>query len=134
MADFSIDVDPGEVGLDGQRLQRIDTHFRRYVDDGRLSGWQVMVSRHGRVAHLSSYGLADKESGRPVEADTIFRIYSMTKPVTSVAAMMLWEQGRFDLNDPISTWLPEFSSPRIYTGGSAAKHTTVPAAEPIRVW
>ncbi len=66
MADFGIDVDPGEVGLDAQRLQRIDAHFRRYVDDGRLPGWQVMVSRRGRVAHLSSYGLARprRRSGR----------------------------------------------------------------------
>ncbi|HEU5034903.1 MAG TPA: serine hydrolase domain-containing protein [Mycobacteriales bacterium] len=134
MADFGVDVDQSEVGLDEQRLQRIDTHFRRYVDDGRLPGWQVMVSRAGRVAHLSSYGLADKESNRPVEPDTIWRIYSMTKPVTSVAALMLWEQGHFELNDPISRWLPEFSEMRVYTGGSAAKHTTVAATEPIRVW
>src|SRR5437764_2025270 len=134
MADFGIDVDPGEVGLDEQRLQRIDTHFRRYVDDGRLPGWQVMVSRHGKVAHLSSYGLADKEAGRAVEPDTIFRIYSMSKPVTSVAAMMLWEQGAFELNDPISRWLPEFADMRVYVAGPAAKPSTVPATEPIRVW
>jgi CubicO group peptidase (beta-lactamase class C family) len=134
MADFGVDVDPGEVGLDPQRLERIDAHFRRYVDDGLLPGWQVAVTRAGRVAHLSSYGVADREEGRPVEADTIWRIYSMTKPVTSVAAMMLWEQGLFDLNDPISRWLPEFAEMRVYTGGSAAKHSTVPATEPIRVW
>ncbi|HMC72615.1 MAG TPA: serine hydrolase domain-containing protein, partial [Mycobacteriales bacterium] len=134
MADFGIDVDPGEVGLDEQRLARIDTHFQRYVDDGRLAGWQAMVSRRGKVAHLSSYGLADKEAGRAIEPDTIFRIYSMTKPITSVAAMMLWEQGAFDLNDPISKWLPEFAEMRVYTGGPATKPTTVPATEPIRVW
>ena len=134
MADFGIDVDPGEVGLDDQRLARIDTHFKSYVDDGRLPGWQVMVSRRGRVAHLSSYGVIDKEDGRAVEADTIWRIYSMTKPVTSVAAMMLWEQGRFDLHDPISKWLPEFANPRVYTGGPAAKYGTEPATEPIRAW
>jgi CubicO group peptidase (beta-lactamase class C family) len=94
----------------------------------------VMVSRHGHVAHLSSYGMADKEAGRPVEADTIFRIYSMTKPVTSIAAMMLWEQGAFELTDPISRWLPEFAAPRVYNGGPANKYVTVPATEPIRVW
>jgi CubicO group peptidase (beta-lactamase class C family) len=134
MADFGIDVDPGEVGLDETRLQRIDAHFRRYVDDGRLPGWQVMVSRRGKVAYLSSYGLADREAERPVEPDTIWRIYSMTKPVTSVALMMLWEQGLVELTDPISKWLPEFTEMRVYTGGSAAKHSTVPATEPIRVW
>jgi CubicO group peptidase (beta-lactamase class C family) len=134
MADFGIDVDPGEVGFDEQRLQRIDSHFKHYVDDGRLAGWQVMVSRRGRVAHLSSYGVADKEEQRAVEPDTIWRIYSMTKPVTSVAAMMLWEQGLFELTDPISRWLPEFADMRVYVGGAAAKPTTVPATEPIRVW
>jgi CubicO group peptidase (beta-lactamase class C family) len=134
MADFGVDVDPGEVGLDAERLGRIDAHFARYVDDGRLPGWQVMVSRRGRVAHLSSYGLADREEQRPVEADTVWRIYSMTKPVTSIAAMILWERGLFDLNDPIAKWLPAFADMRVYTGGPAAKHTTVPASEPIRVW
>ena len=134
MADFGIDVDPGALGFDEQRLQRIDEHFRRYVDDGRLPGWQVMVSRQGKVAHLSSYGFADREASKPVEADTIFRIYSMTKPVTSVAAMMLWEQGAFELNDPISKWLPEFADMRVYVGGPAAKASTRPANEPIRVW
>ncbi|MFL5349954.1 MAG: serine hydrolase domain-containing protein [Hyalangium sp.] len=134
MAEFGIDVDPGEAGLDARRLRRIDTHFRRYVDDGRLAGWQVMVSRHGKVAHLSSYGLADKEAGRAVETDTIWRIYSMTKPVTSVAAMMLWEEGAFELSDPVSRWLPEFAQPRVYVGGPATKPVTVPATEPIRVW
>jgi CubicO group peptidase (beta-lactamase class C family) len=134
MADFGIDVDPGEVGLDPQRLQRIDAHFRRYVDDGRLPGWQVMVSRHGRVAHLSSYGLADVEAARPVANDTIWRIYSMTKPITSVAAMMLVEQGLMELTDPISRWLPEFSAPQVYVAGPASKRVTVPATEPIRVW
>jgi CubicO group peptidase (beta-lactamase class C family) len=134
MADFGIDIDPGEVGFDPQRLGRIDARFQRYVDDGRLPGFQVMVSRRGRVAHFSSYGLADVEAGRAIEPDTIFRIYSMTKPVTSVAAMMLYEQGAFELSDPISRWLPEFAEPRVYTGGSATKATTVPATEPIRVW
>ncbi|QRO02168.1 beta-lactamase family protein [Archangium violaceum] len=134
MADFGIDVDPGEVGLDTQRLRRIDTHFRRYVDDGRLAGWQVMVSRRGKVAHLTSYGLADREAGRAVGTDTVWRIYSMTKPITSVAAMMLWEEGAFELSDPVSRWLPEFAAPRVYVGGPASKPVTVPATEPVRVW
>jgi CubicO group peptidase (beta-lactamase class C family) len=134
MADFSINVEPGEVGLDAQRLRRIDAHFRKYVDDGLLPGWQIMVSRRGKVAHLSSYGMADKEAGRPVELDTVWRIYSMTKPITSVAAMMLWEEGAFELTDPVSRWLPEFTQPRVYVGGSALKPSTVPATEPIRVW
>ena len=130
MADFGINVDPGEVGLDAQRLRRIDTHFRQYVDDGRLAGWQVMVSRRGKVAHLSSYGLADREAGRPVETDTLWRIYSMTKPLTSVAAMMLWEEGAFELSDPVSRWLPEFSQPRVYVGGPRPGPSPCPRPSP----
>ncbi|WP_225412335.1 serine hydrolase domain-containing protein [Stigmatella hybrida] len=134
MAPFGIDVEPGEAGLNAAQLRRLDAHLRRYVDDGRLTGCQVMVSRHGKVAHLASYGLADKEANRPVDVDTVWRIYSMTKPITSVAAMMLWEEGAFELLDPVSRWLPEFAAPRVYTGGNAAKPVTVPAIEPIRVW
>ena len=134
MADFGIDVDPDQVGLDARRLERLDAHLRRYVDDGRLPGWQVMVSRQGKVAHLSSHGFADREAGREVRPDTLWRIFSMTKPLTSVAAMMLWEEGRLELTDPISQWLPEFAQPRVYTGGPATRPVTVPATEPIRVW
>jgi CubicO group peptidase (beta-lactamase class C family) len=134
MTAFGIEVDPGDVGLSAKQLRRVDTHLKRYVDDGRLPGYQVMVSRHGKTAHLTSYGLADKEANRPVSVDTLWRIYSMTKPITSVAAMMLWEEGAFELSDPVSRWLPEFASPRVYTGGNATKPVTVPATEPIRVW
>jgi CubicO group peptidase (beta-lactamase class C family) len=134
MADFAVDTEPGDVGIDAGRLERIDSHFAAYVDDGRLPGYQLAISRHGKVAHLSSYGMADIEAGRPVESDTIFRIYSMSKPITSVAAMMLYERGAFELTDPISTWLPEFAAPRVYVGGPATNPATVPATEPIRVW
>jgi CubicO group peptidase (beta-lactamase class C family) len=134
VTDFGVNVDPDEVGLDPTRLERIDAHFARYVDDGRLPGYQITISRRGRIPYLSSYGTADVEAGRAVETDTLWRIYSMTKPVTSVAAMMLYEQGEFDLTDPISRWLPEFAAPRVYVGGPATKPVTVPATEPIRVW
>ncbi|HEX3822985.1 MAG TPA: serine hydrolase domain-containing protein [Mycobacteriales bacterium] len=134
MTDFGVEVDPGEVGIDGSRLARIDAHFDRYVDDGRLPGYQITIARRGRIAHLTSYGSSDLEAGRAVEPDTIWRIYSMTKPVTSVAAMMLYEQGAFELGDPISRWLPEFAQPRVYVGGQAGKPVTVPATEPVRVW
>src|SRR5918999_1819496 len=101
VAQLKVDVEPGEVGIDAVRLRRIDSHLRRYVDDGRLAGWTVAVARRGRVAHLSHYGLADIEAQRPVADDTIWRIYSMTKPVTSVAALMLYEQGALELTDPV---------------------------------
>lgn len=134
MSDIDVEVDPAEVGLDAERLARIDTHFRRYVDDGRLPGWLVLVSRGGRIAHLSTYGLRDIEAGLPVENDTLFRIYSMTKPVTSLAAMLLYEEGRFELTDPVSRYLPSFAEQRVFVGGTAAKPVTVPATEPVRIW
>lgn len=127
-------TDPDLIGFDPARLARIDDHFGRYVDDGRLAGWQIVVTRRGEVAHSSTYGLRDTEAGTPVERDTLWRIYSMTKPITSVAAMMLWEEGHFELNDPISRWLPEFADVRVFDKGSALKPYTVPAIEPIRVW
>src|SRR5271156_3651504 len=88
-------VDPNEVGLDGHRLERIGHHFDRYVDDGRLAGWLALVARRGEVAYLRTSGQRDLEAGLPVEVDTRWRIFSMTKPITSVAAMMLWEEGAF---------------------------------------
>ena len=77
-------------------------------------------------------GQRDLEAGLPVEDDTVFRIYSMTKPITAVAAMILYEEGRFELNDPVAKFLPEFANPRVLTGGTALKPVTRPAATPMR--
>ena len=131
---LAVVTDPGELGFDPVRLGRIDDLLRRYVDDGRLPGWSVVVSRHGQPVHLARGGLRDIEASTAVEWDTIFRIYSMTKPVTSVAAMMLYEQGAFELTDPIARWLPEFADMRVWDGGSDLQPKTVAALEPIRVW
>ena len=84
MTVLKAEADPAEVGFDPRRLQRIDRHFARYADDGRLPGWLLTVSRDGRLAHVSGYGRRDVEAGLPVETDTLWRIYSMTKPVTNV--------------------------------------------------
>jgi CubicO group peptidase (beta-lactamase class C family) len=132
--ELKVDVDPAEIGFDAGRLSRIDGHFDRYVDKGLLPGWLAVITRHGKIAHVASSGQRDVEAALPVEPDTVWRIYSMTKPVTSVAAMMLHEEGAFDLNDPISRWLPEFAEPRVYVKGSALRPLTEPATEPIRVW
>jgi CubicO group peptidase (beta-lactamase class C family) len=134
MGELKVDVDPAEAGFDAVRLKRIDDHFARYVDNGRLPGWLAVVSRHGRIVHVGSGGHRDVEAGLPVEADTLWRIFSMTKPITSVAAMILAEEGLLELDDPISQWLPEFASPRVYVKGSALKPLTEPATGPIRVW
>jgi CubicO group peptidase (beta-lactamase class C family) len=134
MTGLKAEVDPAEVGFDPLRLQRIDRHFARYVDDGRLPGWLLTVSREGRLAHVSGYGHRDVEAGLPVETDTLWRIYSMTKPITSVAAMMLYEEGAFELTDPVSDFIPSFADVRVYSGGSDIKPVLVPAAEPVRIW
>jgi CubicO group peptidase (beta-lactamase class C family) len=134
VSELKAEVDPAEVGLDADRLRRIDGHFARYVDDGRLAGWLMTVSRRGRLAHVSCYGARDRESGLPVEPDTLWRIYSMSKPMTSVAAMMLYEEGAFELTDPVSAFIPSFADLRVFTGGSDEKPVTVPAAEPVRIW
>jgi CubicO group peptidase (beta-lactamase class C family) len=134
VAQLKVEAEPGEVGFDPDRLRRIDTHFRRYVDDGRLPGWTIAVARRGRVVHLTHYGRADLDADRPVADDTLWRIYSMTKPVTSVAALMLYEQGVLELTDPVSRFLPAFADTRVYRAGSALAPATVPAIEPIRIW
>lgn len=134
MGQLQTEVKPADVGLAAERLRRIDQHFQAYVDDRRLPGWLVLVARGGRIAHLSIYGKRDKEADLPVETDTLFRIYSMTKPITSVAAMMLYEQGLIELTDPVSEYLPAFSRPRVYVGGPANAPRTRPATSPIRVW
>ncbi|MEY2567953.1 MAG: hypothetical protein QOE35_2482 [Actinomycetota bacterium] len=134
MTDLKVEVEPAEVGFDAERLARLDTHFARYVDDGRLPGWLALVARRGQVAHLSTYGQRDVEAGLPVEIDTLFRIYSMTKPITSVAAMMLFEEGAFELKDPVSRFIPSFADARVWRGGSSVKPLTEPATEPLRIW
>jgi CubicO group peptidase (beta-lactamase class C family) len=134
MGDIKIEVEPDDVGFDADRLKRIDTHFQRYVDDGRLPGYLVAVARGGQVVHLATYGHRDVEAGAPIELDTLFRIYSMTKPITSVAAMMLYEEGAFELKDPVSKFIPAFADTKVYRHGSLAAPVLDPQTEPMRIW
>jgi CubicO group peptidase (beta-lactamase class C family) len=117
------EVDAAEVGLDRARLERLDRHFARYVDDGRLPGWLITVSRYGRLAHVSRCGSRDIEAGLEVEPDTLWRVYSMTKPVTSVAAMMLYEEGALELTEPVSAFIPSFAHVRVLSGGAGLVST-----------
>ena len=121
---LSVEVDPAEVGFDADRLDRIGDHLHRYVDDGRLPGTQVLVTRGGQVVYVDRYGMADMERGVAVAEDTVYRIYSMSKPITSIAAMQLYEQGRFQLKDPISKWIPSFSDARVFASGNADQYQT----------
>ena len=122
---------PEAVGLSSERLARIDDWMKRYVDAGKLPGMMTVVARRGQVVDWRMHGLIDVEAGKPVAADSIYRIYSMTKPIASAAIMMLYEQGLFQLDDAISRWLPAFAEPRVFVGGEAEDPKTKPARTPI---
>ncbi|MER6165103.1 serine hydrolase domain-containing protein [Streptomyces violaceorubidus] len=127
------EVDARAAGLDPEALDRLDLHFARQVEEGRLPGFLVALARGGRVAHLTVHGLRDVAAGLPVTADTLWRIYSMTKPVTSVAVLTLVEEGLLALEDPVARHLPAFAEPRVYVSGSGEDVVTRPAAGPVRV-
>ncbi len=125
---------PEDVGLSSERLARIDAHLkRRYLDPGKIAGALTLVYRRGEIAWLSPLGLADRERGKPMAEDTIFRIYSMTKPVTSVALMQLYEHGHFQLDDPVHKFLPEWRQLRVYKRGDWPDFETVPCERPMRI-
>ncbi len=128
MTDVKVTIDPIERGFDPARLDRITTHFRRYVDDRLLPGWLIAVTRGGETVFSDTYGHRDVEAGLPVENDTIFRAYSMTKPITTVAAMMLWEEGAFELKDPVHRFIPSFRDQRVYSSGSALAPPRCPSS------
>jgi CubicO group peptidase (beta-lactamase class C family) len=131
--DTTVATTPEDVGLSSAQLGRVRDWSQRLVDGGKLAGVTTMVARRGRVAHLHSCGLANRETGQAMTPDTIVRIYSMTKPLTSVAIMMLYEQGRFQLDDPVSQFLPCFTTMRVASGGQRGKIDTVPAHRPITI-
>jgi len=130
---MKIEARPEDVGLCCRRLGRVSDWMRRQVDDGRLPGISVAIARRDRLVFFETYGARDIERDAPLNADTIFRIYSMTKPITTVAALMLYEEGRFQLDDPLARYLPEFAAPRVWAGGDARNPTTVRAEQPITI-
>jgi CubicO group peptidase (beta-lactamase class C family) len=131
---LEVEVEAGQAGFDAGRLARIDRHFARYVEDGRLPGWLVLVARHGRIVHLATCGRRDLEADLPVELGTRFRVYSMTKPVTAVAAMQLYEEGAFALKDPVARFIPAFADLAVYQDGPASAPRTAPATRELRLW
>ncbi|MBY0318013.1 MAG: beta-lactamase family protein [Reyranella sp.] len=124
-------VAPEQVGLSAARLDRVCKWMHGWVDSGRLAGMVTVVMRRGELAFAETAGKADVERNKAMRPDTIFRIYSMTKPLTSTAIMMLYEEGRFQLDDPISKFIPAFANPRVYAGGSRGKIDSVPAEREI---
>ena len=127
MSELKIRVDPESMGFDPTRLQRIQTHFDAYVADGRLPGWLATVSRGDELVWVGKSGYRNREEELDVTDDTIWRIYSMTKPIVSIAAMMLYEEGVFDLNDDVGQWIEELREPRIFVGAPPLNPETEPA-------
>jgi CubicO group peptidase (beta-lactamase class C family) len=122
---------PDQLGFSVQRLARIDSVMQQYVDSGRVAGVVTLVARHGRIAQLGAYGWADREAGRRMTPDVIFRIASQSKAVTSVAVMALVEEGLLRLSDPVSRWLPSFAAATVATSDSG--HPRVPARRAITI-
>jgi len=109
---------PTASGVHGQNLEYLDAHLQRYIDAGKIAGASTLIYRHGEVAHFSPLGLADRERNRPMAKDTIFRIYSMSKPMTSIALMQLYERGLVQIDDPVHKYIPEWKELRVYQSGN----------------
>ena len=131
-------VAPETVGLSGSRLASIRGLMNKHVSEKRIPGASALIARHGKIAYQEAFGMADVEAGKPMRMDTIHRIYSMSKPITSVAVMMLYEEGKFQLNEPVGKYLPEFARMQVgveekdpQTGKMVLK--TAPARRPITI-
>lgn len=129
-----MELAPKHTGLSTARLERITDHLERnYIAPGKIAGCQVAVARHGHLAYLRSFGQMDIERGKAMADDTIFRIYSMSKPITGVALMTLFERGYFQLNDPVSRFFPEWRDHRVYVSGSGDDMQTVAPNRPVSI-
>ena len=124
---------PEEAGMSSERLQRLSAAMQSLVDEGRLAGATTMIARRGKVVHFGAFGQQDLEAGKRMAEDAIFRIYSMTKPITSVALMLLYEEGRFRLSDPVEKFIPEFAGLPVAAGETIGGIATEPADHPFTV-
>jgi CubicO group peptidase (beta-lactamase class C family) len=125
---------PEQVGMSTMALARVEAHLKqRYVDAGRLPGTRLLVYRRGEIVHSTAQGFADVERKAPVKDDTIFRIYSMTKPITTVAFMMLVEEGRVALDEPVHKYIPEWANLGVFQAGVTAPFLTKPPARPMQI-
>ncbi|MGE0599318.1 MAG: serine hydrolase domain-containing protein [Dehalococcoidia bacterium] len=122
-----------ELGLDPTRLGYLDSHLRSYVDEGKLAGTLMLVARHGEIGHFQANGLADRERNVPMKQDTIFRIYSMSKPITAVALMQLFERGLVQIDDPVEKYIPEWAGLQVYSSGTYPNFQTKRTDRPMTV-
>lgn len=128
-----VTASPQSVGLNPERLKEISPLVQGSVDQGEIAGAVTLVARHGQVVWLNATGYQDRESHKPMRTDSIFRICSMTKPIVSLAVMMLYEEGRFQLDDPISKFIPEFKDEKVLVTPKEGKPYTIPASNPITI-
>ena len=127
-----MELAPKQTGLSTARLERITEHLERnYISTRKIVGCQVAVARHGHLAYFRSFGQMDRERGKPMADDAIFRIYSMTKPITSVALMQLYERGYFQLNDPVSRFFPSWKDHKVWVSGRGADMRTEAPNRPV---
>lgn len=124
---------PESVGLSAERLERIATTVQRDIDDQRIAGAVTLVVRHGKVAWIKAQGMADREAAKTMPTDAMFLICSMTKPITSVAVMELYEEGKFLLDDPVSKYLPEFKNPKVLVKPASGEPYSIPATKEITI-
>lgn len=124
---------PESVGLSSERLERLAATVQHDIDDKRIAGAVTLVVRRGKIAWLKAQGMADREASKPMPPDAMFRICSMTKPITSVAVMMLYEEGKFLLDDPVSKYLPEFKNPKVLVKPAHGEPYTIPASKEITI-
>jgi CubicO group peptidase (beta-lactamase class C family) len=126
-------VSPEELGFDSDRLERVADLLHGYVDEGRFPGTAVIVGRRGQVVYRDTYGMADISNGRKLEEDTIFRIFSMTKPIASIALMQLVEQGKVLLENPVHRYIPSFKDARVFKSGDAESYETEEPQRPMTI-
>ena len=124
---------PESVGLSSERLERIGAAVQRSIDDKHIAGAVTLVARRGHVAWLKAQGMMDREAAKPMPTDALFRICSMSKAITSLAAMMLYEDGRFLLDDPVSKYIPEFKNPKVLVKPPSGEPYTIPATREINI-
>ena len=126
-------ISPEQVGFSSQRLQRLDAAMQRYIDEGKIAGLVNILARRGQVFHMGCYGMADMERSRPMQTDTIFRMWSVTKAITAVAVLLLYEEGHFVLDTDIANFLPAYRDTRVFAGMDGEQPRLVNMERPITI-